>query len=235
MRVSAEMAGGVGSGLSAKQLPTVEVFYRKHIAFKIWPPNPCGQVVCGLPDGPQHEQKHRPTVVIVELLSCVGGHAMRQERIMIERQQRLFSAAPAVGKPQHCDHVGKIGRACTDRPVFPIEDPNLLALTIVRKKAIPPVRIAMDESEVLPRIVTREQIGCRIEQSFVETSAFSGHDFAEAIDEAGELIPGKIQMLRPDFVGWTPCESIQTWIVPQRGMQSPPCLHDAFALQECGR
>ena len=79
---------------------------------------------------------------------------------MIASQQKVFRATPAIGKPQHRYHLGKIGRACADRPVLPIDEPHLFVLTIARNKAIPPVRIAMDESEVLPGIISREQRGC---------------------------------------------------------------------------
>ena len=92
---------------------------------------------------------------------------------MVAIEQRPLPAAPQVGIPVHCHHIGKVARRDADAPGVPIEKPDVAALFVLGHEDVPDMRVAVDERDVAMGMVAREQARRRVEHAPVEMAPFA--------------------------------------------------------------
>ena len=161
---------------------------------------------------------------------------MRDERCVVVVQQWPLPFPPEVGVPVNGHHVGEVTRRRADAPAIPIEKAGVVASRVARQEAVPNMRVAVDDCEVVADDRAREQAGRRLHQFLHKFETLSRQAIAHSFGQAPELL-GEALRLPVRVLGLEPCANggAQPGIVPPCRMESCPRAHDALALRHRGR
>jgi hypothetical protein len=148
---------------------------------------------------------------------------------MIVIEQRLLEPLPAIRVPEHRHHIGEIVGRGADAPILPIQQSRGLVATRPRQEEIPGMRVAMDDGQVTPRIVTREQLGRTFEKPRIKCAPLGRQYFGIAL---GEAFNGSGEFAEPDGVVGPPSQcDAEARIIPAHPVNASECPHHLLAMR----
>src|SRR5215469_14367111 len=137
-------------------------------------------------------------------------------------------AAPVIGEPVQCHHIGEIAGANTDPPAIPVEKTYIITARLWQED-VPHMRVAVKDGHIAVRVVALIQTMSALDQALVDVPALRRQAVADTIGEPLKLLRENLD-LRVVRLQPATDRDAKARIVPPLGMKARPRGYDPLSL-----